>query len=381
MHWAVLFFCAVFVAGTSACGGDSGEPPASAQRDFGTCAPLVDEAFSAYQDRIDAFADRELGELLPEDFSSQRDELTQRQRELDKRAKELRCNPKDLLLIVADRGDELEAETPAAAVAKAQFLSAVANALFYAPDQTAGYGEQTFTPQPADSESVVSIADAEAIDFGELQTCAELVDAQLTLLQVALNDIDRTPFGEYMNGETSSSLSGEAAGQLQRALDASNCSGREFGFEFLQRAETLEAVGAFANLAKAAYIEEQWNRVSDDSEFSISVSVTATKQVVAPGERVQLNVTIENDGSQPLHRATLRETDQFGSSDATTVGLPPLATGELMPGEKNRFTVTFHVPDDAKESITVEYDSAKGVGEGGSAFSSSGTGINLLVGD
>ena len=73
MHWAVLFFCAVFVAGTSACGGDSGEPPASAQRDFGTCAPLVDEVFSAYQDRIDAFADRELGELLPEDFSSQRD--------------------------------------------------------------------------------------------------------------------------------------------------------------------------------------------------------------------------------------------------------------------------------------------------------------------
>lgn len=382
MHWAVLIFCAVFVAGTSACGGDSGEPPAAAQRDFGTCAPLVDEVFSAYQDRIDAFADRELGDLLLEDFSSQRDELTQRQRELDKRAKELRCNPKDLLLIVADRGDELEAETPAAAaVAKAQFLSAVANALFYAPDQTAGYVEQTFTPQPVDSESDVSIADAEAIDFGELQTCAELVDAQLTLLQVALNDIDRTPFGEYMRGETSSSLSGEAAGQLQRALDGSDCSAREFSFEFLQRAETLEAVGAFANLAKAASIEEQWNRVSDDSEFSISVSVTATKQVVAPGERVQLNVTIENDGSQPVHRATLRETDQFGSSDATAVGLPPLAAGELMPGEKNRFTVTFHVPDDAKESITVEYDSAKGEGEGGSAFSSSGTGINLLVED
>lgn len=382
--WIALKLCAVvlvLVTGAVGCGTDEDESASPEKEALGNCAPLIDEIMSAYQARIDEFEDREVDELTRDDFSSEaNEELTEEQRSLNRRAKDLQCNPKDVLLIVADRGDELIASTPAAAVAKAQLLSGASNALFYGPDNSAEFGEATFTPQPVEPENDIGTEDAEAIEFETLTTCPDLVEAQLILQQVTLNEMDQTPFREALTGGGSYSLDkGGFRARFQQALDRSKCSRRDFAYDYLTRAESLEARGALANLSKASFIEDQWDAFSEDSEISIAVSVTTAKSSVEPGETVELLVTIENDGSASLNEVVLRETDESGSTDATTVGLPPLTTGALAPGHKERFTVSFEVPHDASGQIQVEYDTAKGTGDGGSGFTSSGTGVILMV--
>lgn len=330
----------------AACGG-SGSPndQTTGVEASDSCDQLANQYIAANQEIVDAQAGASIRDFAREGFLAAPQSTWAKLSDFQGRALEDNCDQRALLTALLIDGHEIEERGAGGALAKGLLFAQASNALFWGPgsDDLSAFASPALAGTPSDSGA---LEDLESLDIESLRNCAAAFDAQLLYRQAELDWIASLKPSEMVGGATPAPplLLQESRKPIETAVAKRSCE-KLAPTAFLERADSLKAIGFFPNASWAEWVKGAWLDIQDDL---VNIEIEARLVPVDPvaaGETATVPVEVTNTGSVPLFGVHVVNLTTEGETK------PVLLSQEvLQPGDSETVDLPIAVPDDASKS-------------------------------
>jgi len=323
------------------------------------CDGLVDEYLDELQQQLSSYESVELADLareIPDEAEVAAAETTLQG--ISSRARDEGCGSGMFFAVLASRGNELQAETPATIAVKANWLSYT---IFFALDADDGNEAGDYLEAQLDPDAPV--AEAPFLDAASPQACDEIADRAIGLASWVVPN-SSAAWGRYLRAldeDPASAVDGseEIEDYFDRAIELLGTEAEALGCGdlfvetiLLTRGNEITATGGFEIISSSSLIAAAWDTLSDRlAEPHLDVLVDRDHEIEAAEGSIGLKITATNVAGVPLTDVTIEidgvtvlEADELlpDESTATAVAIPtddpynymnlPVTTSVTLPG-------------------------------------------------